>query len=97
MPQKKPISLASTVSRSEDHLSAEIDNELVLMDIDHGNYYGLDSIGADIWRRLDEPVVVSDLCTALLGEYDVDADTICRDVLALLERLATEDLIQIND
>jgi hypothetical protein len=97
MPEKLLISLASTVSRSEDHLSAEIDNELVLMDIEQGSYYGLDVIGTDIWRRLDRGVVVSDLCAALIGEYEADADTIHRDVLVLLERLATEGLIQIND
>ncbi|MEI6385672.1 MAG: PqqD family protein [Spirochaetota bacterium] len=95
MPEKQPISLASTVSRSEDHLSAEIDNELVLMDIEHGNYYGLDAIGTDIWRRLDGQVVVSDLCIALGEEYDADAETIQRDVLVLLKRLIAEGLIAI--
>ena len=95
MPEKQLITLASTVSRSEDQLSAEIDNELVLMDIEQGNYFGLDAIGTDIWRRLDGPVVVSDLCAALGEEYDADADTIKRDVLALLERLIAEGLIEI--
>jgi hypothetical protein len=95
MPEKQLISLASTVSRSEDHLSAEIDNEAVLMSIEQGNYYGLDAIGTDIWRRLDGQVVVADLCAALGEEYDADADTIKRDVLALLERLIAEGLIEI--
>jgi len=90
------LSLASTVCRSENNLAAEIDDELVLMSVEKASYYGLDAIGADIWRRLDKPVLVSDLCTALGNEYDADADTIRRDVLALLERLAAEGMIEIK-
>jgi hypothetical protein len=90
------ISLSSTVLRNKDHMAAEVDGELVLMSVEKGNYYGLDAIGADIWRRLEKQAVVSDLCAALGEEYDADADTIRRDVLLLLEKLAAEGLIEIK-
>lgn len=87
--------LTSLVRRNESSLSAEVDNSLVLMSIDKGNYYSLDAIGSDIWQRIDGQVAVADLCTALEQEYDADAETIRRDVLALLERLVAENLIEI--
>lgn len=96
MTESKSLSLASMISRGEQYLFAAIDNELVLMDAEQGKYYGLDAIGADIWQRLEGRVVVSDLCAALGKEYDADADTISRDVLALLERLAAEGLIEVS-
>lgn len=89
------ITLASTVRRSESSLSAGIDDELVLMSIEQGNYYGLDAIGADIWQRLEKQVRVSELCDTLGMEYDADAGTIRRDVLALLQRLAAEGLLDV--
>jgi hypothetical protein len=91
------LSPTSTVRRNENSLSATIDDELVLMSIELGNYYGLDVIGTDIWRRLENQMLVSDLCNTLHKEYDADADTIRRDVLALLERLAAEGLIDVKN
>jgi hypothetical protein len=96
MTENQILSFASMVSRSGDHLAANIDDELVLMDVEQGNYYGLNSIGADIWQRLEGEVVVSELCAALSVEYDADIDTISREVLVLLERLAEEGLIEVK-
>lgn len=93
---KHLITLCSTICRSENQLSAAIDDELVLMSVEKGNYYGLDAIGTDIWQRLEGPVMVADLCTALGKDYVADAETIRRDVLALLERLMAEGLIEIK-
>lgn len=96
MTDKIPVSLTSTICRSEDHLAAEIDNELVLMSLEKDCYYGLDVISTDIWQRLEKPVVVADICTDLLKEYEADAETINRDMLALLEKFAAEGLIKVE-
>ncbi len=93
--REQSLSPDSTVRRSEDHLAAELGDELVLMSGVRGNYYGLDAIGADIWGRLGQTVSVADLCAALGREYDADAETIRRDVLALLSKLAEEGLIEV--
>ncbi|MEP6491756.1 MAG: PqqD family peptide modification chaperone [bacterium] len=61
-----------------------------------GNYYDLDEIGSDIWERLAEPVRVSDLCQALAAAYDGEPLQIERDVLALLDDLAQQQLIVIQ-
>jgi len=95
MPAKQMLSLASTVCRSEGQLSTEIDNEMVLMSITQGKYFNLDAIGTDIWKRLGNKITVADLCTALLDEYDADAETINNDVLALLNQLAAKGLIEV--
>jgi hypothetical protein len=90
-----PLSLETTVCRNESVLSAEVDESLVLMSVDRGCYYSLDTVGSDIWQRLDGRVTVSDLCEALAEEYDAPLDVIRHDVLALLERLATDGLIDV--
>ncbi|CAD6875579.1 PqqD family peptide modification chaperone [Methylomonas fluvii] len=90
---QQALSLNSTICRSKELLSTQIDDEMVLMSIDRGNYYGLDAIATDIWQRLEQPVAVSDLCAALVKEYDADTETISRDVLSLLEQFASEGFI----
>ncbi|MDD4962534.1 MAG: PqqD family protein [Gallionella sp.] len=90
------LSLASIICRSSDHLSTEIGESLVIMSIEQGNYCDLDAITSDVWRRLDQPITVTDLCVKLGQEYDADLDTIQRDVLILLKKLAAEKLITIQ-
>lgn len=58
-------------------------------------YFGLNEVGAKVWRLLP-PVSHSldDLCQQLATEYpDVDAHTIRADVVELLDQLATEGLV----
>lgn len=90
------LSKLSKIFWSQDPLSAQVGEEMVLMSIEKGNYYGLDSIATDIWCRLEQPIVVGDLCTQLADEYDADMETIEKDVLALLSQFAQEGFIEIQ-
>jgi hypothetical protein len=91
-----PLSMASTVVRSGSCLAAKVSDELILMDAEQGNYFGLDPICAAIWERLEGPVTLSDLCAALGREYDADAETIARDVMRLMERMIEACLVQVT-
>lgn len=91
------LSLESRVRQADTPLVTEIDGEVVMMDVDSGSYFNLDAIGSDIWRRLAEPVGVSDLCDALAGTYDADIATIRRDVMALLGQMLDKGLVRVLD
>ena len=42
------ISLDTIVKRSDDFITSTIDDELVMMSLEKGIYYGLDAIGSHI-------------------------------------------------
>jgi hypothetical protein len=77
-------------------IAAPVDEEIVILSVERGNYYGLDDIGSEIWRRLETPVRVDMLCDALTAKYEGDRATIERDVLQLLESLAADGLISVS-
>lgn len=89
--------LTSIVAWSDDQLSTEVDGAAVLMSIAHGCYFGLDAIASDVWRRLEQPVRVADLCGALARDYDGTAEAIEQDVLNLLARLTEHGLIEVRE
>jgi hypothetical protein len=91
-----PLSLTSVVQLSGDHIAAPVDDEIVILSIERGAYYGLDDTGSEIWRRLAAPVRVDALCDSLAVRYDADRATIERDVLVLLEKLITEGLVTLT-
>jgi len=50
-----------------------------------------------IWNLIQEPKAVSEVRDVILAKYDVEPEQCDRDVLALLEELATEGLIEVRD
>lgn len=95
MPQDLVLTDDRVIGRAEGQVSAEVDGEIVLLSVAQGKYYGLDEIGSDIWRRLEDRVRVGELCGSLASDYDAPLETIRQDVFGLLEALHREDLIEV--
>jgi len=87
----------STVMAAQEQVSRELDGEVVILSLRTGMYYGLDSVGARIWQLIQEPRTVNEVCDAILEEYEVEPDQCEHDLLALLQELAAEGLIEVND
>jgi hypothetical protein len=89
------ITLDSVVVRSGEVMASPVDDELVMIDLERGMYYGLDGSGAGIWELLAQPVRVRDLCTSLMQLYDVEQPVCEADVLAVLNEMAVEGLVSL--
>ncbi|MBE0675866.1 MAG: PqqD family protein [Bacteroidales bacterium] len=63
--------------RSNKTITGRLRDELVMMDMEQGKYFGLNSVAARIWEILEVPMDIEGLCQVLTDEYDVDAD-VCR-------------------
>lgn len=89
------LTAQSVIRRSVRPLSADLGSETMLMSSETGKYYSLDTVGAEIWRRLVEPVSIRALCRSLATIYHGDADQIERDVIALLKKMLEQGLIEV--
>ena len=65
------------------------------MNIGRGRCYGLGEAGSSVWRRLESPIRVDDLCRELLLEYAADPEVLMKDVIALLEQMQEEGLVKV--
>jgi hypothetical protein len=83
-------------SRSADALFTEVGGEVVLVSIPKGHYYALDVIASEIWRKLEHPLEVSNLCNMLITQYNGDPEEIGTDVKALLERWVDEGFVHVT-
>lgn len=91
-----PVILSSRVQRAPSVLSAMVDDDVVLMDVSSGQYYGLQETARAIWQRLQEPVLVSDLCLSLAQEYAVPREVLEADTVEYLNRLAESGLLTVD-
>jgi len=87
----------SLVVRSGDFIASTVDDDLVMMSLEKGIYYGLDTIGSQIWEHIAEPISVNDLCHKLTDQYEVDSAQCQEDVLAFLNEMLIEEMIHVVD
>ena len=77
-------------------VSETIDGEVVIMNLKSGNYYSLQSTGADIWDWIERGLAHGDLLHALDSKYDgprADMESALDDFLQhLKDELLIEDL-----
>lgn len=91
------LSLETVVARRPGLLEAQIDNEIVALNVESGICYGLNPVGARVWKLIEEPARIGDVCDKLLTEYIVEPDTCRREVLELVEELMSEGLILVSE
>lgn len=88
----------SIIVAVDQQVSGELpDGEAVILNLKNGVYYGLNQVGARIWSMIKKPISVSEICKALLNEYDVEEDHCVRDVLSLLNEMYANQLISIQE
>jgi len=70
-----------------------MDNETVMMSIENGEYYGINSVGSRIWELLDQPRSILELTDLLLEEFDVPENECQQDVMEFVEKLVEKKLL----
>ena len=73
-----------------------VDGMTVLLDVDSGRTFSLDDIGTRAWQVLIEAPTVQSAVEQLQLEYSAEPGELERDVLALIDRLASAKLLQLR-
>lgn len=95
-PARPPaISPSTTVGRVAGVLSAAFAEECVAASL-AGPALILDGSAAAIWKCLENPITIADVCRALAQEFDIEPADCEADVLAFLEDLHDRGLIQLD-
>jgi hypothetical protein len=91
------ISETSTVVVTKDQVSCDLSGEAAILNLKSGVYFGLNTVGASIWKLIQEPKTVKEIQDSILEEFDVDPDRCENDIVELLQELSTHGLIEIGD
>ena len=89
------IEITDIYVRNGDQVTAKVDDEVVMMSMQQGEYYGLDSIGSRIWELFAKPNSVENIIGTLMQEYDVDRKTCEKDVQEFIQKLVDKGLLKI--
>ena len=90
------ISKRTTVVAVSEQVSSDLVEESVILNLKTGMYFGLSEVGASVWKLLQHPITVEDICKAMLQDYEVEAEQCERDILALLQELIDAQLAEVQ-
>ncbi len=93
----KNVNINSRIFRKPKNISSSFDNEVVILNVDKGEYNGLDEIGSDIWNQLESPILLSDLIAEMMEKYNVDKNQCTLDVIDFITELEKAGLIIIEN
>ncbi len=94
---KGSVTKYSTVVASSGQVASDLGGEVAILGLKSDKYYGLDAVGARIWELIQRPRLVSEIRDTLVAEYEVEPDRCEVDLLALLQTLSDEGLIEVRD
>lgn len=75
----------------------QLEEQSVLLNLDTGNFYGLDDVGTRLYVLLVSSPSLEAAFEAALREYDVAPGTLHDDIVALATRLVEEGLLEVHD
>jgi len=71
----------------------KVGNEMVILDLNTGHYYGLNDVGCRMLELVQELGELDAVLDSLACEYDADANTLSADLTALLADLEHYGLV----
>jgi ornithine carbamoyltransferase len=75
----------------------KVDDEMVLLDMNSENYFGLDGVGTAIWQAMQENETLKDVLEVLLEQYEVEKEVLKKDLFIFVERLKESGLIEVEE
>ena len=95
MKEESKVTLQSVIARNPEIIHSTMDDEIVMMSVQQGLFFGIDKIGTHIWNLLGNQAKVEDLIEKLVEYYDVERSLCEKDTLFFLNKMQEKDVILI--
>lgn len=90
------MNLDQKVIFAETVFAQEVDGEMVLLDMESENYFGLDEVGTAIWQAMQEKETLKEVFEVLLEQYEVEAEVLENDLGDFVEKLVESGLVKVE-
>lgn len=87
------MNLASVFSVPDTVMARRVGEEIVVLDLGGGEYFGLPDVGARMWELIVEGKSLGQVSDAIVGEFEVDRLTVEKDLIGLAGLLCGKGLL----
>lgn len=75
---------------------SDLGEEVAILNMRSGEYFGLNAVGAYIWQLIQQPRTLAEICTAVEQTFDVSHARCAHDVQTLVGELRAQRLVEIR-
>ena len=72
----------------------EFDGELVILDLEKGDYFGVNEIGARLWHGLESGKSCCEIARELVTSYETEPGRLLADLVALTDEFIAKGLVE---
>ncbi len=90
------MNLNQKITFADTVFAQEVDGEMVLLDMNSENYFGLDEVGTAIWQAMQEKETLQEVLDVLLEQYEVESDVLEKDLANFVNKLVESELVAVN-
>jgi len=90
------MNLNQKIIFSDTVFAQEVDGEMVLLDMNSENYFGLDEVGTAIWQAMQESGSLEKVYHAMLEQYEVEPEVLQKDLLEFAQKLSDSGLAEVK-
>jgi hypothetical protein len=76
-------------------IQSKIGEEVVMLDMESGFYFGLNSVASVIWAMMKDGITFEDLCNQLMEQFDVEKSLCETDTQELIDQLLEKKIIRV--
>lgn len=85
---------APTFQRTEGLLATELsDSEVVMLDVERGEYFGCEGVSKTIWDALEQPLTLDELVAQVKSDYPDAPAEVAADVKSFVTELHENALV----
>jgi hypothetical protein len=77
--------------------SQTIDDEVIIIDLQNGNYYSLTEAGAGVWSGIETGRFSDEIMAWIAAQYDGEPEAVKSSIEQFLDALLGEELIVVNE
>jgi hypothetical protein len=88
-PEPQTLELSQRVRQSSRQAHCLLGEVFVLMDSVSGEYFELNRVGSQLWRKAASPTSIAILVSDMVRDYEVDASTCEAQVQAWIEKMVS--------
>jgi hypothetical protein len=79
--------------RSSTLYQEQVGDELVALDVQRGQCYGMNAVATEVWELLSTPRSIAEICDHLIAQFEVDNQTCQSEVSRLVDELLADGLV----
>ena len=81
--------------QNKEVIQSRIGDEIVMLDVESGFFFGLNSVASIIWDNMKEKIDLKSLVDGLMEEFDVEESTCESDTLELIGQMLEKRIIRV--